>query len=400
MRKRYGNVKLLCGVLVCALGMVMSVSGQVNATGQSPLPSGSYTVTANMTNLSFSGSNVATNGQDYTATLANNGGCSMPDSISVSIGGTNLAAGSDTYSYDAWSAKITIKGNAINGNVIISAVAKNHQWSDNNVVMVGPSCTSAGSTGNYCKVCGMVGTGSGSVAATGHKFVNYVSNDDATCFKEGTKTATCSNPGCTATSTIKDTGSKKSHTSTGKRINVKTASCLEEGYTGDLLCVCGEIMKYGQKMPITEHDSIVIGAEKPSCIVDGYTGDTVCRYCDVVLEEGTVIEALDKHSFGDWNTVLEATDMKVGRQERICSMCGMKESELIVAGRWSEVLLILAIIGLVILSGAVVGLAVYFMVKNAKAVPETMPAIDDASAEITVATTATITMEESAEENL
>ena len=44
----------------------------------------------------------------------------------------------------------------------------------------------------------------------GHEFINYVSNNDATCTEDGTKTATCKH-GCGATDTVTDEGSKLDH---------------------------------------------------------------------------------------------------------------------------------------------------------------------------------------------
>ena len=43
----------------------------------------------------------------------------------------------------------------------------------------------------------------------GHSFTNYVSNNDATCTADGTKTATCDR--CDVTDTKPDTGTKKPH---------------------------------------------------------------------------------------------------------------------------------------------------------------------------------------------
>ena len=362
-----------------------------------------FSVTGNVSNLSFNGAGKAKQGQDYTATIANNGGCTLPSEITVSVGGINLTKGSNTYTYDVRNGLITVKGNAVTGDIIISASATAHKWGTNNVVVVGPSCTGQGLQGKYCSVCGKTTDNTG-VAATGHKFVNYVSNGDATCSKEGTKTAKCSNYGCTATNTIKDTGSKTGHTSTGRRINVKVATCMEEGYTGDLLCECGEIMRYGQKLPVTEHSEFLVGEQKPSCIVDGYTGDIVCRYCDVVISKGTVIEALEEHSYGEWTTVLEATDMKIGRKERVCSMCGMKDSELIPAGKWSGTLLIAGIVGLFVAGFAVIGFTIFFMVKKVNTIPASseMAAKNTVDDEVVAAATEAIiiTSEETVEENL
>lgn len=371
MRKRYRSVKLLYGLLLSLFVVMMSVSMDAYADETGTV----YSVTGNVTNLTFSGAAQATGGQDYVATIANNGGCQPPSAITVTVGGVPLTTGSSTYTYSVRSGQIVIKGEAITGNIIISASATAHQWGANNVVVVGPSCTVAGSQSKYCQVCGMT-TGGTSVAPTGHKFVNYVSNGDATCSKDGTKTGVCNNPGCTATNTVTDAGSKLSHTSTGKRVGVKNANCTEEGYTGDLLCKeCGAVVRYGEKIPVTEHSEIVVGTQKATCIVDGYTGDKICRYCNEVLSQGTAIEALDKHSYGEWTTILEATELKIGRRERICTMCGIKESELIAAGKWGGYALPVCIGIVLTLSLVAVGFCIYYAVKKIKDRPDSLESL-------------------------
>ena len=374
MMKRFRSVKLLYGFIMCVFLIVTAVpiesyAAQLIDETQGTNPT-VYTVTGNVSKLTFSGAAEAQAGQEYVATIANNGGCQPPSTVSVSVNGVALTPGSSTYTYDVRSGKIEIKAEAVTGNIVISATAREHKWGSNMVVAVGPSCTSQGSQGYYCEICGTL-SGSTGVAATGHKFVNYVSNQDATCAKDGTKTATCSNPGCSATSTITDKGSRLSHTVTGKRVNVKVATCTEEGYTGDLLCECGAVVRRGEKTEITEHSEIIRGKQKPTCIIDGYTGDSVCRYCDEVLATGTVIEKFESHSYGDWTTVLEATDVKIGRKERVCPLCGIKESQLILPTNSvsAYVLPICIFIGIT-LAGIGVGFAIYFAIKKLKAQPE------------------------------
>lgn len=46
----------------------------------------------------------------------------------------------------------------------------------------------------------------------GHSFTNYVSNNDATSTKDGTKTAHCDHEGCNETNTINDNGTMLGHT--------------------------------------------------------------------------------------------------------------------------------------------------------------------------------------------
>ncbi len=72
----------------------------------------------------------------------------------------------------------------------------------------------------------------------GHSFTNYVSNNDATCEKDGTKTATCNRKNCNEVDTIDDVDSKLGHSftnyisnndATDENDGTKTASCDRTG---------------------------------------------------------------------------------------------------------------------------------------------------------------------------
>ena len=84
--------------------------------------------------------------------------------------------------------------------------AKGHSYSKS---VTAPTCTEKGYTTNKCGVCGDTYKDS-YVNATGHKYNSYTSNGDATCTKDGTKTATCAN-GCGTKDTKTDTGSMVDH---------------------------------------------------------------------------------------------------------------------------------------------------------------------------------------------
>ena len=62
------------------------------------------------------------------------------------------------------------------------------------------------------------------IEALGHNFTKYVSNNDATCTKDGTKTASCDH-GCGKTDTIADEGSKLPHTPDGETDCAKASYC-------------------------------------------------------------------------------------------------------------------------------------------------------------------------------
>ena len=69
-----------------------------------------------------------------------------------------------------------------------------------------PTCTEQGYTTHTC-ACGDSYVDS-FVDALGHKFGQYISNDDATVTSDGTKTAVCERDGCKTTDTVPDVGTK------------------------------------------------------------------------------------------------------------------------------------------------------------------------------------------------
>ena len=92
----------------------------------------------------------------------------------------------------------------------VEGEALGHTWTD-------ATCT-APKTCSVCKVT--------EGEAIDHSFTNYVSNNDATCTEDGTKTAKCDR--CDATDTIADEGSAIGHTF-GATTEYKAATCLAAG---------------------------------------------------------------------------------------------------------------------------------------------------------------------------
>lgn len=70
-----------------------------------------------------------------------------------------------------------------------------------------------------------------------HTFTNYVSNNDATCIKDGTETAQCDY--CDETNTRTEEGSAKGHSYSK---NVTKPTCKAKGYT-TYTCACGDNYK-------------------------------------------------------------------------------------------------------------------------------------------------------------
>lgn len=116
-------------------------------------------------------------------------------------------------------------------------------------------CTS----GDVCSICGEIN------APLGHSFTNYVSDGNATCTADGTKTAKCDR--CDETDTIEDTGSKLGHSET--EIPAVDPTCTLSGATAGVKCsVCDEILTAPEEIPPLGHsfengECTVCGAKDP-----------------------------------------------------------------------------------------------------------------------------------------
>lgn len=73
------------------------------------------------------------------------------------------------------------------------------------------------------------------------------------------------------------------------------------------------------------HEKTHMEQKAASCGEDGYER-TVCDKCNAVLNEKT-IAATGEHQFGDWVVKAEPTATLKGVKERVCAVCGHKETE-------------------------------------------------------------------------
>lgn len=99
------------------------------------------------------------------------------------------------------------------------------------------TCTEDGYTGDtVCPVCQTIKIRGKVIPASGHSIVNFVSDGNATCQSDGTKTGKCEN--CGETQTVTDEGSKKPH-SFGARTTVTAATYTAKGKQSRTCSVCG-----------------------------------------------------------------------------------------------------------------------------------------------------------------
>ena len=195
--------------------------------------------------------------------------------------------------------------------------------SDNNA-----TCTADGTKTAKCNNgCGATDTIADEGSKLTHKFTKYVSNNDATCQADGTKTAEC-DYGCGTTDTIADEGSKLDHKftkyvpnndATCKNAGTKTAKC-------DYGCGSTDTVENADD-PQKEHSfTNYISDNNATCQADG-TKTAECDYgcgtTDTVADEGSKLD----HKFTKYVSNNDATCQADGTKTAECDYgCGMTDT--------------------------------------------------------------------------
>ena len=185
------------------------------------------------------------------------------------------------------------------------------------------TCTADGVTIYTAEYDGKTDTKTVGTPATGHSFTDYVSDNNATCTADGTKTAKCNN-GCGATDTIADEGSKLDHKftkyvpnndATCKNAGTKTAKC-------DYGCGSTDTVENADD-PQKEHSfTNYISDNNATCQADG-TKTAECDYgcgaTDTIADEGSKLT----HKFTKYVSNNDATCQADGTKTAKCDYgCG------------------------------------------------------------------------------
>ena len=256
------------------------------------------------------------------------------------------------------------------------------------------TCTAVATYYYACSKCGARGTAVfESRTALGHRFTNYVSNNDMSCEKDGTKTAVCEN-GCGQSSTVTDTGSKTGHALRG--INAKEATCTESGNvrywectichnlyrdaegkaqaslasltsaalghgstrvvnngdgTHSVICTrCNMTLEkenhrggqatcsmkkkcevcnaeYGEFDSSVHENTEVKDRKTATCGEEGYTGDTYCMDCNTKIKTGQALTATGIHAWDEGEEARTPTCMKKGEKKYTCTICHRTKTE-------------------------------------------------------------------------
>ncbi|MBQ9167187.1 MAG: hypothetical protein IJX67_02105 [Oscillospiraceae bacterium] len=189
-----------------------------------------------------------------------------------------------------------------------------------------PTCTDKGYTTNKCSVCGDSYKDT-YVAATGHSYGNYKSNDDATCMKDGTKTGSCS--ACGAKNTVTDTGSALGHS---YKATVTAPTCTDKGYTTNKCSSCGDSYKDSYVKATGHKYGSYTSNGDATCTKDGTKTAICANGCgtkDTVTDVGSMVD----HDYKVIKTV-ESFITGPGFQRYECSFC--KSTYTVDLPEWTE----------------------------------------------------------------
>lgn len=195
------------------------------------------------------------------------------------------------------------------------------------------------------------------VKALGHKFLNYVSDGNATCTKDGTKTAVCERQNCNATDTVNDEGSALGHDYGNKdnsnvtftfsedgKAAVATVTCVRAGCTASEdghTCtadakVTAEVTKPATctEMGETTYTATYENASATKTVVDVpalghsftnyvYNGDATCG------GDGTETAKCDRCDVTDTRTAVATAgcDLHTVDGAKVCAVCGKVDGQ-------------------------------------------------------------------------
>lgn len=181
-----------------------------------------------------------------------------------------------------------------------------------------PTCTMPGGKAQVCQLCGYYEL-TEPVDALGHSFGEYVSNLDADCVNDGTKTAECKV--CGVEDTVVDEGSVFGH-EFRKYKSDANATCTSDG-TKSAKCkycdVVDTVPDPGTMLPHT-YEAVTT---PPTCTEAGFTTHS-CICGDSYTD--SYVEPLGHH-FSDWQTTKEPNYLENGEKTRTCAGCELVERE-------------------------------------------------------------------------
>lgn len=204
-------------------------------------------------------------------------------------------------------------------NAKVTLSCKNHKfgaYTYNNDA----TCAKEGTETATCSVCGFKDTRTKAGTKTDdHKFGAYTYNNDATCQKDGTETATCSV--CNKKDTRTKAGSKVDHKFT-KYVNDNNATCQKnatETASCDFNCGAKDTREVANST-VDHKFTNYVSNKDATCTADG----TKTAECDYGCGEKDTVADKDSalgHEVKEWTVTEEATLEKEGKRTGTCDRC-------------------------------------------------------------------------------
>ena len=220
-----------------------------------------------------------------------------------------------------------------NGKIVMSCNGRNPVpsglWIFGHIELHGetkPTCTEDGTHYTYCSYCGEHLSDTVKVEdKLDHSFTNYVSDGNATCEADGTKTAVCDRDGCEETHTVADTDSKLDHSFTDYKSN-GDATCTADGTKTAKCDRCDETDTV--KEAAHGHKLTKVAGKAATCTEEGVVEHYTCSVCKKNFSDAEGKTALSTTVIPSCHSVEKvegkaATTTENGLKEHYgCASCG------------------------------------------------------------------------------
>ena len=194
----------------------------------------------------------------------------------------------------------------------------NHTWDSGTVISAPKSCNEQGQKRYVCEVCGKERIMTLTIPHTWSDKVTTSAN----CTEYGKETQICIACGKTNVLTLYS-DPPKGH-SFGEGVTTKTSTCTQTGITTYTCTVCGKTKE--ETISKTAHVYETVNKKTATCSEEGYTGDRVCKNCGYVQSSGSVI-AKKAHTWNDGVITTPATCAVEGVKTFTCTVCSATKTE-------------------------------------------------------------------------
>lgn len=120
----------------------------------------------------------------------------------------------------------------------------------------------------------------------------------------------------------------------------KEATETEQGVKHEQCSRCDEKRNENTVVEIVAHvhELAEVAAVEPTCVAEGNVQYWQCAGCEKIFADDkgeteialeNIVVAVKEHEYGDWAVVAEATCAAEGSEERVCAVCGAKETRAI-----------------------------------------------------------------------